>query len=158
MDSPDCLPILLSISVFIFRSPFSHLLVAGSVRYVSYWVHVKITSSIISYRVARWRHASVEVHLSEQANDVLNRARLGDSAKGMHFRHVNGSVVGWGFRSAWGHFSIFTPRYVRAQYDSTRLRTHVIFCIAFLRLEANRQSYSLYHRPNATSIAFLKTK
>jgi len=81
---------------------FSHLLVAGSVRYVSYWVHVKITSRIISYRVARWRHASVEVHLSEQANDVLNRARLGDSAKGMHFRHVNGSVVGWGFRSAWG--------------------------------------------------------
>jgi len=45
-DSPDCLPILLSISLFYF-------LVVGSVRWiklthVSFWLHVKIESRIVS--------------------------------------------------------------------------------------------------------------
>ena len=54
-DSPDCLPTLLSISVFTFKFFFFYFLVFGSARkirltYLSFWAHVKIASHIISYR------------------------------------------------------------------------------------------------------------
>jgi len=54
-DSPDCLPILLSLSVFFYFLVFlySIFLVFGSVlikmTYVSFWVHVKIVSHVVSY-------------------------------------------------------------------------------------------------------------
>ena len=54
-DSPDCLPILLNISVFFFFS-FSvfHFLVVGSVQQikltrVNFAVHVKVASGIVSH-------------------------------------------------------------------------------------------------------------
>ena len=53
-DSPDCLPI----SVFYFLVfLFFHFLVVGSVRYiklthVSFWLHVKVASRIILYRLS----------------------------------------------------------------------------------------------------------
>jgi len=57
MNSPDCLPLLLRTSVFIFLF-FSvlHFSVVGSVlwiklTYVGFRAHVKIASRIVSYRV-----------------------------------------------------------------------------------------------------------
>ena len=62
MDFPDCLLLLLSISVFLlFRfSVFYTFLVVGSVRYikltyVGFRAHVKIASRIVSYRKDVWR-------------------------------------------------------------------------------------------------------
>ena len=59
MDFPDCLLLLLSISVFILFSfffCFYTFLVVGSVRkikltYVGFRAHVKIASRIVSYRI-----------------------------------------------------------------------------------------------------------
>jgi len=58
MDFPDCLLLLLSISVFLLFSffLFLHFLVVGSVRlikltYVGFRAHVKIASRILSYRI-----------------------------------------------------------------------------------------------------------
>jgi len=66
MDFPDCLLLLLSISVFLLFSffLFLHFLVVSSVRqikltYVGFRAHVKIASRIVSYRKQRSGHSDI---------------------------------------------------------------------------------------------------
>ena len=63
MDSPDCLLLLISISVFYFLIffLFLHFLVVGAVRWtklthVGFRAHVKIASRIVSYRIVLSRY------------------------------------------------------------------------------------------------------